>query len=130
MLLARSRPNPPTFKHISLALNNLYGGVDKDREFTERDCLNKWKTMFPGDLDINNTILYLKQLERSWPGLYVHPEKETGDNIIGPPKLLGLHIVCPWSTLLMETLSPSIFCDATFNVTVYKQLQSCHDINV
>ena len=116
LVLSRSKPNPPTFKNIAVAMNKLCVG---DREFTERDCINKWNMLFPGSSDVNNTMLYLKQLTTHWPGTYYHPEKETGPGIIGSPKLLGLHIVFPWSRELMKTLSPSIFCDATFNVTVY-----------
>lgn len=119
LILSRSTPNPPTFKNIAVAMNRLCGGVDSDREFTTRDCINKWNRLFPSSSDVHNTIRYLKELETHWPGTYFHPEKETGSDIIGSPKLLALHIVFPWSRDLMRTLSPSIFCDATFNVTVY-----------
>ena len=42
-----------------------------------------------------------------------------------PPKLLELHIVWPWSKTLMRNLSSSLFCDATYNVTVYEYKVVC-----
>ena len=48
-----------------------------------------------------------------------HPEVEDNTDSDRPPKLIALHIVFPWSRQMMRLLSPSIFCDATFNVTIY-----------
>lgn len=112
-------------KHIAVsrsrALIHLYGeSCNTGRIFTARDCINKRHGMFPLTSDINNTILYFRPLKNHWSGLYFHPEKESGENLIGVPKILDLHIVCPWSQKLMHTLSPLIVCDVTFNITVYK----------
>ena len=79
--------------------------------------------------DVNRTLEHLRKLQKIWPDLYFHPQKETGDDIQGPVKLIGLHIVWPWSKELMKTLSPSVFCDATFELTVYHLLQSGVHIN-
>lgn len=54
-----------------------------------------------------------------WPKFYWHPQIATGEDLSGPAKLIALHLVWPWSKRLMKVLSPSVFCDATFKVTVY-----------
>ena len=56
---------------------------------------------------------------QKWTDMVFHPEVEQSSDLDGPPKLIGLHIVFPWSSKMMTTLAPSIFCDATYNVTVY-----------
>ena len=33
---------------------------------------------------------------------------------------IGLHVVWPWTKELMRVMSPSLFCDATYKVTLYK----------
>ena len=75
--------------------------------------------------DVNRAMEHLRKLQKIWPDLYFHPQKETGDDIQQPAKLIGLHIVWPWSKELMKTLSPSVFCDATFELTVYHYKVVC-----
>ena len=62
---------------------------------------------------------FLRRLKKKWPGLHVVPETDTHQDTNESPRLVALHIVWPWSTKLMKTLSSSIFCDATFKVTIY-----------
>lgn len=120
---ARCRANPPTYRNIAANLNrnrsSLLGSDPSKEGFTVRDCINCWHRLFPTAQDANRTMEYVREVERVWPGTYVHPEVEGDADVDGPPKLTALHIVWPWSKELMTTLGNSIFCDATFNVTVY-----------
>jgi hypothetical protein len=118
---ARCETNPPTFAFIATQLNMMHkrDGVTLDREFTTRDCINKWHSMFPTSEDANRTVEYLRLLKKFWPGLHFFTEKSE-DKLTGfPPKLTSIYIVWPWSKEIMRTLAPSIFCDATFDVTVF-----------
>ena len=58
--------------------------------------------------------------------MYFKPEIENDKDLdSGTPKLKALHIVFPWSAAVMEALSASLFCDATFQVTVYNYKVVC-----
>ena len=114
LIRARCAPNPPTFKNISRSIV-FVGHVHR----TVEECVNKWNNLFPSCADVNNTVEYLRQLKEQWPNLYFHPEKKVGTETTGHPQLVGLHIVWPWSSDMMKNLSPSIFCDATYDATVY-----------
>ena len=57
--------------------------------------------------------------------MFFDTRTEGGTDDDRPPKLLELHIVWPWSKMLMTNLSSSLFCDATYNVTVYEYKVVC-----
>lgn len=118
----RCQTNPPTFRQTAAILNmcNERAGTIVDRPYTTRDCYNKWARMFPSAMDANKTIEYVKGLQKKWPGLTYRTEVEGGTNLKRPPVLIGLHVVWPWAAKIMETLSPSVFCDGTHKVTLYK----------
>ena len=117
----RSLDNPPTFRHIAYTLNRTHERLRSEmpRPFEARDCSNKWALMFPSAMDTNQTLQHLKQLKRKWPGLIYGVQTEQDSTLERPPSLTGLYIVWPWAKDMMTTLSPSIFCDATYNVTIY-----------
>lgn len=94
--------------------------MDVTCPFTAADCINQWNRMFPAVTDANRTIAHLHQLEKHWSRLHFQTEKESSHDLRGPPKLLAFHIVWPWAHEIMEYLGPSIFCDATYKVTVYE----------
>ena len=127
LVQSRCQSNPPTFRNIAGELNRVYSRLGKrmDREFTARDCQNKWYSIFPSSEDANMTLAYLKELKKTWTGLFVFPKLDEGKDLSQPPKLTSLHIVWPWSTQLMSTLASSIFCDATYKVTVYNYKVVC-----
>ena len=116
----RCQPNPPTYSNIAFAFNrsNARLGI-KNRPFTAKCCNNKWFSMFPASQDVNRAVQYVRDLQQLWPELYFRTETEIADDLEGPAKLLALHIVWPWSKDFMTRLAPSVFCDATFKVTVY-----------
>ena len=118
---ARCRTNPPTFRNIAQSLNRKHAlrGIPLARDITARDCLNQWGKRFPHVEDTNKTVQWVRELQKRWPGMYFQPETESPNDLSTPPKLLALHLVFPWSKVLMKTLAPSIFCDGTFNVTVF-----------
>ena len=118
---SRCMTNPPTFNYIAAQINlvNDRTGVTIDREFTGNDCSNKWWNMFPSSEDANKTIAWLTYLRKCWPNLHFRTESAPSIDKRSPPKLTAIYIVWPWSRELMKTLAPSIFCDATFEVTVF-----------
>ena len=124
---SRSQTNPPTFRNIAGELNRLHErmGTDSSRPFNERDCNNKWRALFPSSEDANMTVDYLRKLKKKWTDLRFYPKLHSFDDIVGPPTLVSLHIVWPWSSVIMDSLSSSVFCDATFNVTVYNYKIVC-----
>ena len=122
LISARCEDNPPTFRNIAKELNRCQEriGDNSDREFNTRDCINKWARLFPTSLDANRAVEYCQHLRQKWPELFFETVTEAGPHSEAQaPKLLELHIVWPWSRSIMKSLSHSIFCDATFNVTVY-----------
>ena len=118
---ARCQTNPPTFQHIAAQINMMNSrlGVSVDRQHTETTCRNKWMQMFPSSEDANKTIAWLTYLKKCWPSLHFRTESSPSNDGKSPPVLTGIYIVWPWSRVMMETLSPSIFCDATFEVTIF-----------
>ena len=114
LTISRGSPNPPTFEHISRGLS-LIGGVERSAS----ECRSKWYKMFPSSSDVNDTIEHLREMKKQWPRLFIHPEKQVSKGVDGHPQLIALHIVWPWSADVMTTLSPSIFCDGTYDKTVY-----------
>lgn len=119
---ARSRSSPPSFRNVAAELNRLtkqIGIMNIDREYTARDCINKWKKLFPSGQDANLTVKFLRSLLEKWPGATVQIE-HTAPSVSCRPVIKALHIVWPWSEKLMNYLAESIFCDATFHVTIYK----------
>lgn len=121
LITCRCATDPPTFKNIARQLNelNFRMGKETDREFTTRDCINKWSTLFPRSEDANKTVAWLSRLKKCWPGLHFETESQPSADENLPPQLTGLYIVWPWSREVMRTLTSSIFCDATFEVTVF-----------
>ena len=117
----RSQDNPPTFRNIAYTLNRTHErlGSEMHRRFEARDCSNKWAQMFPSSMDTNQTLQHLKHLKKVWPGLIYGVQTEQDSTLDRAPSLTGLYIVWPWAKDMMQTLSPSIFCDATYNVTIY-----------
>ena len=82
--------------------------------------------MFPPNEDCNTAVNYLRELKKKWPKMYFKPEIENVKDLdSGTPKLKALHIVYPWSATVMKALSASLFCDATFQVTVYNYKVVC-----
>ena len=122
LVVARSSPNPPTFKNIAQSMNRSYSrmGLDLARPFTVRELLNKWTLLFPPSTDANRTVEYLDNLKGCWPGLYFHTQREDSPERQSAPKLIALHIVWPWAVDVMNTLTWNVFCDATYNVTVFE----------
>lgn len=118
---ARCATNPPSFRMIALSLNqsNHRLGTPMDRPFNENDCRNKWHNLFPSSQDCNKAVEYVRELRKIWPALRIKTQSEKATDVEGPPKLTALHLVWPWSKSILSTLSSSIFCDATFKVTVY-----------
>ena len=112
LIKSRCASNPGTFKNIA---RSLTGNVNRSVE----ECINKWNNLFPSGADVNNAAEYLRQLKRKWGHLYFHPEKKVGTDIRGHPQLVALHIIWPWSAYILKMLSPSIFCDTTYDATVY-----------
>ena len=56
------------------------------------------------------------KLQKEWPGtvVKVEPTFEKHNIVIG-----GAHIVWPWARATMKRLAKTVFCDATFHVTIY-----------
>ena len=128
LLSLRCQRNPPTFRTIAKALNRMNQrtpDIRVDRPFTETECRNKWHRLFPSSQDCNMAIQYIRDLEQLWPGLYWQTESQKSKHVNHPPVLTALHIVWPWSATIMKTLSSSIFCDATFKVTIYHYKVVC-----
>ena len=123
LVRSRSQINPPTFRAIANELNTFHrrtGGVHKPaRDFAATDCCNKWHKLFPTSEDANMTVTFLKHLKSKWPGLLYYPKLDRGDRTGKPPVLTALHIIWPWSRFITSKLARSIFCDATYNVTVF-----------
>ena len=121
LLESRCSRNPPTFTNIAKQLNRAHRriGTPLQFPFTARELLNKWQSMFPASNDANRTVQYMDDLKQLWPGLHFHTEKDHGKDLDSTPKLVGLHIVWPWTVQVLNTLAPNIFCDATYNVTVF-----------
>ena len=118
----RCKPNPTCFATIASQLNELEGrspSVMRGRIYTARDCQNKWSSLFPSAEDMYATLKYMNKFKQMWPGSYVkveHTNKAIGDAAV----ITALHIVFPWTLSTMKYLSKTIFCDATFHVTVYE----------
>ena len=121
LLHARCQTNPPTFGHVADRINlfNRTAGRPVDRKFTARDCRNKWDSMFPTSDDANKAVAWLTELRKTWHGLYFQTESSPSSDGKSPPCLTAIYIVWPWTRAIMEELAPSIFCDATFNITVF-----------
>ena len=121
LIAMRCTDNPSTFRQIALALNRTHEvvGTVIDRRFEAQDCMNKWSRMFPSAMDANKTLEYVKSLQKKWPGLVFKTRTEKCNDNSRAPTLIALHVVWPWAADLMATLSPSIFCDATYKVTLY-----------
>ena len=75
--------------------------------------------MFPSQEDSYMTIQWLRKLKKKWPHLKYFPKLDRGESTNKPPVLTSLHIVWPWSQYMTNLLAKSIFCDATYNVTVF-----------
>jgi len=120
LLRARSQDNPPSFRHIAEELNRFHDNIGStvDRKFTAKHCSNKWYSLFPSQLDANRTVEYCASLKKCWPNFHYYTKAEACVDKTRAPKLLELHIVWPWCKDLVS-ISNSLFCDATFNVTVY-----------
>ena len=122
-------PDPVAFKHIALSLNRIFRlrgvsgirGIPGDeseglRDYTAKDCANKWKSMFPSSQDAVATNKYLHHLKKVLPGLMFIVEKiRSGADI----NIGAIHIAWPWAKTCMESLQNSVFCDATFQITCY-----------
>ena len=94
--------------------------VDKPcRDFTSQDCRNRWHKLFPSEEDANMTVNFLRKLKTKWPGLQFSPKLDRGERTNKPPVLTSLHIVWPWTTYMLSKLATSLFCDATYEVTVF-----------
>ena len=121
LVTMRCADNPSTFRQIALALNRTHEilGSSVDRPFEAQDCSNKWSRMFPSVMDANKTLEYVRELRSSWPGLVFKTTTEKCKDKKRAPTLIDLHVVWPWAADLMASLSPSIFCDATYKVTLY-----------
>ena len=128
LIESRSRRTPPSFRNIAGDLNRLTKRVGihiVDREYTARDCINKWKSLFPSGQDANLTVKYLRSMMEKWPGTTVEIE-HTAASSTCRPVIKALHIVWPWSEKIMNMLAESIFCDATFHITLYKyKVRAC-----
>ena len=119
LLKQRCQVNPVRFEDIAGHLNNLEKRnptVKASRLYTASDCKNKWAGLFPSTLDMFSTIKYLLKLQSDWPGTVVKLETYF-DGM--SPIITAAHIVWPWARATMKRLSKTVFCDATFHVTVY-----------
>ena len=114
----RTMADPVPFKNIARTLNRMYRAnqVDGPREFTAKDCQNKWQSMFPSAQDAVATNNYLHHLAEIWPGLKFHVQRIRSG---GDVNISAVHIVWPWAKTCMESLHNSIFCDATHLCTCY-----------
>ena len=120
LIKQRCHPSPTSFKDIARELNNLEerrASVMLPRPYTARDCQNKWASLFPSSSDVFSTLSYMLKLQKEWPGTVVklQPIFDKQEVIIG-----GAHIVWPWARDTMKRLAKTVFCDATFHVTIYK----------
>ena len=112
----RSKTNPTCFDTIATHLNDLEErrpSVTDPCMYTSRDCQNKWATLFPSRHDMYSTIHFLKKLEIEWPGTVCRMQNAEKD-------ITSVHIVWPWTYDTMKNQSKTVFCDATFHVTIYK----------
>ena len=75
--------------------------------------------MFPSSMDANKTLEYVKALQARWPDLVYKTQTEKCNARNRAPVLIALHVVWPWAKNLMSAMSPSIFCDGTYKVTLY-----------
>lgn len=119
LIKQRSHVNPTAFKEIARQLNSLEerrASVIRTRPYTPVDCQNKWASLFPSSSDVHSTIRYMLKLQKEWPGtvVKVEPTFEKHNIVIG-----GAHIVWPWARATMKRLAKTVFCDATFHVTIY-----------
>ena len=120
LIRSRSQVNPPTFRAIANELNTFYerSGLTP-KNFTTVHCVNKWHRLFPSEEDAFMTVEFLRKLKRKWPGMKCISKLDPGETIDKPPVLTSLHIVWPWSQYVSNVLGRSIFCDATYQVTVF-----------
>jgi len=95
LLASRCQTNPPTFTNIAHELNRLNKrlGLTIDRQFTSRDCVNKWYSLFPSSQDAHMTLNFLKELKKLWPQLRMVTTLDEGNDLDRPPMLTALHIV-------------------------------------
>lgn len=123
----RSQTNPTCFKTIASHLNELEDrspSVMRGRFYTARDCQNKWSKLFPSAEDMYSALKYLRKLKQMWPGCHVKVEDSKG-TLADVAVIKALHIVFPWTLSTMQYLSKTVFCDATFHVTIYEYKVVC-----
>ena len=116
---------PVPFGDIARNLNRLragnpaeYGGAGP-RPFTSRDCLNRWRALFPSAADTSATMAFLERLKALWPCMKYWTDSEVPGASGAKPVVTGLHVWWPWSGKILRVLAPSLFCDATFKVTTH-----------
>ena len=90
--------------------------MQSSRPYSKRDCQNKWATLFPSSADMFSTMKYLLKLRTEWPGTVVKVEHDFDKQY---PTIRAIHIVWSWARKTMNRLSKTVFCDATYHVTVY-----------
>jgi len=71
-----------------------------------------------------STLQYLKKLKQLWRGSRVKVEQSEG-NARDVVVIKALHIVFPWTLITMKYLAKTVFCDATFHVTIYEYKVVC-----
>ena len=119
LIKRRSQVNPMRFEDIAQELNTLEERnctVQSSRPYSKTDCQNKWATLFPSSADMFSTIKYLLKLRTEWPGTVVKVEHDFDKQY---PTIRAIHIVWSWARQTMKCLSKTVFCDATYHVTVY-----------
>ena len=119
LIKRRSQVNPMRFQDIARQLNSLEERnptVPSSRPYTARECLNKWGTLFPSSADMFCAIRYLRKLQTEWPGTVVKVQHSFDKQNM---TIKAIHIVWPWARKTMKNLSKTVFCDATYHVTVY-----------
>ena len=117
----RMQTNPTCFKTIADQLNELEARratVSGGNAYTARDCQNKWHSIYPSRHDMYSTLRYLRKLQTRWPGTVCKIEPIAGTHKKAP-QIRALHIVWPWARDILSNLSKTVFCDATFHVTIY-----------
>ena len=122
---SRMQRCPCSYRDIARSLNRIHDACParrpRTKEFTELQCRHRWRVICPRYADATKTAALLKKLKHDWKGFdYVIHETVGGTTAQeGLPVIRSLHILWPWSKSLLKVLAPSLFCDATFNLTIY-----------
>ena len=75
--------------------------------------------VFPTEEDTNDTVKFLRELEREWPGTEVAVVAACTDDPTEEPIVEAIHVFFPSVRQVLKVVAASIFLDATFSLTIY-----------